>query len=178
MLAQLDEVTQEIYLKYRPTLRAIGVDTAREDVQAAILNCHQGMEGVFQRVIEYWFYLQQRQQKLDYPSALLVQALTEVWTPRNWHKSYLSDPKLKSPCQIWWEEAATQWGAELRNELVADVSDRSGEEIILLRSGVKISLKIAKLRGWNWVLEYAQEVSDVSSMEQVLGDRGNRGQGR
>ena len=175
MLAQLDEVTQEIYLKYRPALRAIGVDTAREDVQAAILNCHQGMEGVFQRVIEYWFDLQQRQQKLDYPSALLVQALTEVWTPRKWQESYLSDPKLKSPCQIWWEEAAAQWGAELRNELVADVSDRSGEEIILLRSGVKISLKIAKLRGWDWVLAYAREVSDLSSLKRVLSDKLRQG---
>lgn len=167
MYHQLDEISLEIYRKYRPALRAIGVNTTREDVQEAMANCHTGMEGVFQRVIEYWLYLQQQQQSLDYPSALLIQALQEQWTPRNWQESYLEDSRLQSICTIWWEEAAKKWGTATRDELIADISDRSGEEIIELRSGGKISLKIATLRGWEWILENAREQAKSTQWKSI-----------
>ncbi|WP_281169217.1 hypothetical protein [Stanieria cyanosphaera] len=39
-------------------------------------------------------------------------------------------------------------GIDLRNQLIADVSQTdSGDEYILLKTGEKFSLKIAKLRG-------------------------------
>ena len=162
MLNQLDEITREIYHKYRYALKAIGVKTARQDVQEAIINCNQGMEAAFQRTIEYWLYLQETGTNLDYPSALLIKALEENWVPRHWQKSYLEDPRLKSPCQIWWEEALEIWGEGVRNSLVADVSDRDGVDMIFFSSGAKMQLKVAEARGWEAVLEYAQRSGENS----------------
>jgi hypothetical protein len=113
MLDRLDEITQDIYRKYRPALKAIGVDFAREDVREAIINCDFDMESVFQSAIEYWVNLQKNHQKIDYPSALLIQGLNNHWQPINWRE--------------------------------------------VLSTGAKISLRIAKLRGWDWVLQYARE---------------------
>jgi hypothetical protein len=116
------------------------------------------MESVFQSVIEYWLNQQKSNQKIDYPSALLIQGLNNHWQPINWRDEYLTDSRLKSSCLTWWEEAGKIWGHELRNKLIADVNETdAGEEYILLTTGKKISLKIAKIKGWDWVLEYAQE---------------------
>lgn len=42
-----------------------------------------------------------------------------------------------------------------RNQLIADVSQTDfGDEYILLRTGERISLRIAKLRRWDWLLNY------------------------
>lgn len=163
MFEELDEITKEIYRKHRPALRHIGVDFSREDVQEAIIYCSVGIESAFQRVIEYWINLQKNNQKIDYPSALLIQALNNHWTPRNWRDEYLNNPRFKSPCLIWWEEAAKIWGTDIRNQLIADVNETdSGEEYILLATGEKISLKIANLRGWDWILEYAKEKRNLA----------------
>ena len=120
MISELDEITQEIYRQYKPALRYVGVDFSREDVQEAISYCNLGMELAFQSVIEYWSNLQKNNQKIDYPSALLIQALNNHWTPRNWGNEYLANLKFKSPCLIWWEEAGQIWGNEIRNQLIAE----------------------------------------------------------
>ena len=156
MLDELGEIEREIYRKYKPALRYIGVDLTREDVQEAILSCYCGMESAFQAVIVYWQYKQQQQEPI-YPNAALVEALKEHWQPFHWQDKYLDDPRFKSPCLIWWEEAAKIWGIELRNQLIADVNETdAGVEHILFKNGAKISLRIANLRGWDWLLEYAR----------------------
>lgn len=157
MFEEFDEITKEIYRKYKPALKYIGVDFAREDVREAIGYCSYGMESAFQSIIEYWLSLHNKNKKIDYPSALLIAALDNHWSPYNWQNKYLNDPKFKSNCLKWWEEAGKIWGDDTRNQLIADVGENnSGEEYILLTTGEKISLKIAQIRGWDWLLNYAQ----------------------
>ena len=164
MFNQLDEITQDIYRKYRPALKAIGVDLAREDVREAIINCYFDLESAFQRVIEYWYGLQKNNKKIDYPSALLIKALNNNWKPLNWRDKYLNDERLKSPCLVWWEEVGKIWGIDTRNQLIADVNETdSGEEYILLTTGEKISLRIARLKGFKWVLQYALEQKEIAN---------------
>ncbi|MBE9169949.1 hypothetical protein IQ238_21315 [Pleurocapsales cyanobacterium LEGE 06147] len=156
MFSELDEISQEILRKYRTALKYIGVDFTREDVREAIINCHFGMEESFQAVIAYWRYKQQRKEEF-YPNAALIEAINVHWQPFDWQDEYLNDSNFKTPCLLWWEEAAKIWGKDIRNQLIADVNETPfGEEYILLRSGEKISLKIAKLKGWDWVFNYAQ----------------------
>ncbi len=40
MFDELDEITKEIYRRYKPALKYIGVDFSREDVQEAISYCN------------------------------------------------------------------------------------------------------------------------------------------
>ena len=158
MLDQLDEITKDIYRKYKPALKYIGVDFYREDVQDAINYCYLGMEEAFQAVISYWLWQQKTNKQIDYPSALLIEALNDHWQPYHWEDEYLHDSRFKSPCLLWWEEAGKIWGTDLRNQLIADVNETdSGEEYILLHTGEKISLGIARSKGWDWVLDYAQK---------------------
>ena len=156
MFNQLGQIEQEIYRKYKPALKYIGVDFSREDIQEAILYCSWGLESAFQAVIVYWKYKKQ-QQEIIYPNAALIEALKEHWQPFDWQDKYLDDSRFKSPCLIWWEKAGDIWGADLRNQLIADVNETDLEgEYILLKTGEKLSLKIANMRGWDWVLNYAR----------------------
>ncbi|MDJ0691691.1 MAG: hypothetical protein QNJ41_24710 [Xenococcaceae cyanobacterium MO_188.B32] len=156
MLNELDEITKEIYRQYKPALKYIGIDFSQEEVQEAIINCYFGLEEAFQAVIVYWKYKKQNQEQF-YPNAALIEALNEHWKPFDWHDKYLEDSRFKSPCLLWWEEAGNIWGREIRNQLIADVNETNwGDEYILLQNGEKISLKIAKLKGWDWVKNYAQ----------------------
>ena len=156
MLYELDEISQKIYCKYKTALKYIGVDFAQEEVQEAIIYCHFGMEEAFQAVIVYWRYKKQTQEQF-YPNAALIEALNEHWKPFDWQDEYLQDPCFKSSCLLWWEEAEKVWGTEIRNQLIADVNEtKFGDEYILLKNGDRISLKIAQLKGWDWVLNYAQ----------------------
>ncbi len=157
MFNDFDEITRAIYKKYKPALRYIGVDFSREDVQEAINNCSSDMETRFQAVIAYWKYKKQKKEQF-YGNASLIDALNNSWQPINWKDSYLDDKRFKSPCVIWWEEVAKVWGETIRNDLIADVNEtNNGEEYILLKTGEKISLEIAEMRGMKWVLAYAQE---------------------
>ena len=157
---EVDEITIEIFDKYKYALDYIGVNFSRADVQLAIMNCVFGMEAALQATITYWYYLQNNNQKLEYPSAFLIEALSNNWQPKNWKEEYLDNPNFKSPCLRWWDEAANVWGRDVRNSLIADVSeDEYGHERILFRSGEKLSLRIAKRWGWQKVLEYAEDVN-------------------
>ena len=156
MLNELDDIEREIYLKYKPALQYIGVDFSREDVQTAVINCFSGLESAFQAIISYWIYKQQNREKM-YPNAALIEALNNKWQPFNWHDEYLNNSKFQSLCLVWWSEAAEIWGEDVRNELIADIYEaNNGEIYILLRTGAKISLTIAELRGWDWVLDFAR----------------------
>ena len=166
MLHELGETEKEIYLKYRTALKYIGVDFAREDVREAILNCYVGLEAGFQAVIAYWIYKMQHKERI-YPNATLIEAIKERWQPFGWQDRYLKDSRFKSPVLIWWEDAGEIWGANIRNQLIADVNEtEAGEEYILLKTGEKIPLRIAKLRGWDWMLDYARSQQDLQNKSE------------
>ncbi|RMF20531.1 MAG: hypothetical protein D6756_14060, partial [Cyanobacteria bacterium J083] len=122
-----------------------------------IINCSANLEPALQRTIEYWLYLTINQQKIFDPNAILIAAIKDNWQPHNWQEKYLQYPQLKSPCLVWWEEAGKAWGEAERDKLIADVyENKSGEKYILLQSNQKINLKIAKMKGLDWVKNYAQ----------------------
>ncbi|MGK7873673.1 MAG: hypothetical protein AB4426_10300 [Xenococcaceae cyanobacterium] len=157
---EIDSITREIFQKYKYALVYIGVDFSREDVQLAIADCSYGMEEAFQATISYWLWKKKNNQEFEYPSAFLIAALNDQWKPFHWTDEYLDNPNFKSPCQRWWEEAAVAWGTDVRNELVADVAETdSGYEYVLFRSGKTLSLRIAKVWGWQRVLEYARRLN-------------------
>jgi hypothetical protein len=156
MFSELDDITQEIIRKYKPALNFIGIDLTREDIEDAIINCDCGLEAAFQATISYWIWKQEIKEKFEYPNAFLIKAIQDNWQPFAWQDEYLNNPKFKSNCQLWWEEAEKIWGSELRNKLVADVTKSElGEEYILFVSGTKMPLRVAKVWGWERVLNYA-----------------------
>ena len=94
----------------------------------------------------------------------LIKALNNHWKPLNWRDEYLNDERLKSPCLVWWEELGKIWGIDTRNQLIADVNETdSGEEYILLATEQKISLRIARFKGFNLVLQYAIEQKEIAN---------------
>ena len=172
MLAELTEIEREIYFKYKPALQYIGVDFSREDIQTAIVNCYSGMESAFQAIISYWFYKRQQKEPI-YPNAALIEALNNHWQPINWQDEYLNDARFKSLSLVVWEEMAEVWGEATRNEIIADVYEaNNGEIYILLITEAKISLTIAELRGWDWVLNYARS-QQVTTRRNYSDNRGN-----
>ncbi|MGD1918191.1 MAG: hypothetical protein ACFCAD_04490 [Pleurocapsa sp.] len=157
MFKELDDIELAIYRKYKHALQYIGVDFSQEEVQTAIINCYSGMESAFQAIISYWIYKRKNREAI-YPNAALIEALNNHWQPYNWHDQYLSDSRFKSLSLVCWEEIGEVWGENVRNELIADIYEaNNGEVYILLKTEQKISLTIAELRGWDWVLDYAQE---------------------
>ncbi len=78
-------------------------------------------------------------------SAFLISALNEGWKPRRWRDEWLYHPNFKSPCLLWWEEAAFGLGVGKRNSLIADVTeDERGKEYVLFTNGKTITLARAK----------------------------------
>lgn len=114
------------------------------------------LEASCQAVIAYWVWLKKNKRELEYPNAALIDALREQWPPIHWRDDYLDNPNFKGPGRRWWEEAAIAWGADLCNELIADVCEtEGGYEYILFRSEKTLPLRTAKAWGWQRVLEYA-----------------------
>lgn len=151
---QLEDYQIEIFRLYKYALIYIGVEFEREDVQEALESCIEGMEEAFQATIGWW---KLKQEKIDYPSAALIKALNDQWKPFNWQADWLLDPRFKSPCQKYWEEAEVYWGKDLRNSLIADVvENEKGADYILFRNEKRLKLSTAKAWGWQKVLDYAQ----------------------
>ena len=151
-LSELDEIEVEVFRRYKQALLHIGVDFDREDVQVAIVDCSFNMENAFQATIAYW-----RTGKMQWPSAFLITALDEGWRCDYWSDSWLENPNFKNPCLLWWEQAAIGLGYDLRNSLIADVTeDERGIEYVLFTSGKTLSLARAKSLGWERLLDYAR----------------------
>ena len=151
-LSELDEFELEIFRIYKAALLYIGVDFDREDVQDAIVYCAFNLEDACRSTIEYF-----HSGKMQYPNAFLIKALTQGWKPWHWRDEWLEDPNFKSPCLLWWEEAAFALGVNKRNALIADVTeDERGQEYVLLTNGETLSLARAKSLGWERLIEYAE----------------------
>ena len=152
ILSELDEFELEIFRIYKAALQHIGVDFDREDVQDAIVYCSFNMEDACRSTIEYW-----HTGKMQHPNAFLIKALNEGWKPWRWRDEWLEDPNFKSPCLLWWEEAAFSLGVDKRNALIADVTeDARGQEYVLFTNGETLTLARAKSLGWQRLKEYAE----------------------
>ena len=149
---ELDEFELEVFRIYKAALLHIGVDLEREDVQDAITYCSFNLEDACRSTIEY-----HHSGKMQYPNAFLIKALNEGWKPWRWQDEWLEDPNFKSPCLLWWEEAAFALGVDKRNSLIANVTeDFRGNEYVLFTNGETLSLARAKSLGWERLIEYAE----------------------
>ncbi|KYC42152.1 hypothetical protein WA1_19355 [Scytonema hofmannii PCC 7110] len=149
------EALDEIFSKYKYALTYIGVDFSQQDVQEALLNCVDGFEDALRATIAYWYWLEENS-KPFYPNPCIIQAIREQWDSRYWKDEYLNNPNFKSPCELFWESAKKNWGADVRNEIIADVnSDETGFEYILFRNGKTMSLSTAQRLGSEKLKEYA-----------------------
>ena len=148
-----DSVEYEVFKQYERALVAIGVNFSVDEVQAALEDCTYGLEDALRRTIEYALWLRENQKEI-FPNAILVRALQDQWKPKAWRDEYLELPMLESPGQRWWNGAVSQWGYDLRNQLVADVFYDEGQEFIKFTNGKKITVETAWRWGWERVLEY------------------------
>lgn len=154
---EIDEAEKEVFNKYKYALAYIGVDFDREDVQDTLVAHLFTLEAACQTTISYWVWKKSNDEELEYPNAFFIDALRGQWKPLNWKDEYMDNPDFKSPCIRWWERSAQVWGTDLRNQLVADVYETdSGSEYILFRTEKTLSLRMAKVWGWQRILEYAQ----------------------
>ena len=144
-MRELEDFELEIFKKYKPALRAIGVDLGREDVLEALRLCYEGLEEAIQAFIEWWF---RKNKHIDYPTAGFVTAIHEKWKPIQWSDDYLSDSEFIPRYQKWWQRAGQVWGNDFRNSNIADVGeDNHGFEYIQLISGDIFALDYAERLG-------------------------------
>ncbi len=149
------KLKDEIFSKYKYALAYIGVDFSQEDVQEALLNCVDGFEDAIRATIAYWYWLEKYSRPF-YPNSCIIQAIHERWNSRYWKDCYLDNPNFKNPCQIFWEQAASSWGVDLRNQVIADVNcDDNGSEYVMFRNQKTMKLSAAKRLGWEKLKEYA-----------------------
>lgn len=151
-----DSVEYEIFKKYERALVTIGVNFSLEQVQEALEACTYGLEDAFRSTIDYALWLQKNEKQV-YPNAILIRALQEQWKPMAWNDEYLELPNLESPGQRWWNAAASIWGYDVRNQLVADVFYDEGTEFIKFTNGKEIKIETAWRWEWDRLLNYATD---------------------
>ncbi|MFB2771970.1 hypothetical protein ACE1AT_22200 [Pelatocladus sp. BLCC-F211] len=149
-----DSVEYEIFKKYERALVSIGVDFSLLEVQDALEINTFGLEDALRSTINYVLWLHEQKREI-FPNAILIRALQEQWKPVAWRDEYLELPMLQSPGQKWWNSAASVWGYDLRNQLVADVFYDNGKEFIKFTNGKEILVETAWRWEWERVLNYA-----------------------
>lgn len=124
-----DYVENEIFLKYRNALVAIGVDLTNDEVVDYITGCNQDLEARFQAIISYWYWLGTQERAVIEPDRLLIKAFYQQWKPIEWKDEYLIHPEFKSPAEKWWDKASQ---IDVLKNLIIDVKDNywSGGRII------------------------------------------------
>lgn len=149
-----DSIEYEIFKKYERALVSIGVDFSVQEVQDALEITTFGLEEALQSTINYALWLHEQKREI-FPNAILIRALKEQWKPKVWRDEYLELPMLQSPGQKWWNSAASVWGYDLRNRLVADVFYDNGKELIKFTNEKIILVETAWRWEWERVLNYA-----------------------
>ncbi len=149
-----DSVEYEIFKKYERALVSIGVDFSLLEVQDALEINTFGLEDALRSTINYVLWLHEQKREI-FPNAILIRALQEQWKPVAWRDDYLELPMLQSAGQKWWNSAASVWGYDLRNRLVADVFYDNGKEFIKFTNSKVILVETAWRWEWERVLNYA-----------------------
>ncbi len=122
-------VENEIFLKYKNALVAIGVDLTNDQVVDYIASCNYDLEARFQAIISYWYWLGTQEREVIEPDQLLIKAFYQQWKPIGWKDEYLNNDQFKSPAEKWWDQARQ---VDILKNLIIDVKDNfwSGGRII------------------------------------------------
>lgn len=122
-------VENEIFLKYKNALVAIGVDLTNDEVVDYITGCNHDLEARFQAIISYWYWLGTQEREVIEPDRLLIKAFYQQWKPIEWKDEYLIHPEFRSPAEKWWDKASQ---VDILKNLIIDVKDNfwSGGRII------------------------------------------------
>jgi len=166
----LGDVEQEIFLKYRNALFAIGIDFDDYYIVDLIEGCGYNLEPKFQAIISYWYWLQSQQREIGNPNQLLVEAFSNNWTPIGWHDDFLNHPDFQSSAQKWWSMASQ---VEVLKNLVVDVRDNfwSGGSIVFANPAGDtwtMDLDRACDMSWEQLLSYYQQATNTV-IESYLG---------
>ena len=100
-----DEEEEQIFLKYKKALIAVGVDLSDELVIDYIEGCNHDLEKRFQAIISYWYWLQNQKREIVNANQLLIEAFEQSWEPIEWREEFLNNEQFKSPAEKWWEQA-------------------------------------------------------------------------
>jgi len=174
----LGNVEEEIFLKYKNALVAIGVDLAEDSVVDYIANCNHDLEPKFQAMISYWYWLQNQGRAIGNANQLLVQAFSQEWTPIEWDDEFLNHPSFKSPGEKWWEQACQ---VEVLKNLIVDVKDNfwSGGRIVFVAPTGEtwtMDLERAMDMNWNEIIAHYERVTDTAIATSPRGFTIHKGQ--
>lgn len=78
-----------IFLLYKPSLQAIGVDFERDDIDDYLKMCSFDLENKLRAIIAWYIYLLANNKHLPDPNQIFIQAFQEQWKPRYWQDKYL-----------------------------------------------------------------------------------------
>ncbi|WP_323291131.1 hypothetical protein [Crocosphaera sp. XPORK-15E] len=124
----VDDVTVEIFDKYKWGLRRLGVDFSQELLET-IVYCSQNLESTLIAFCAWVLWLKTQGEITNNEVLLetLINALRSEngWIPSESQKRFLNQNLdiLESPKTSIWKQAGKQLGDTLRNRVIADISD-------------------------------------------------------
>ena len=157
------DVENEIFLKYKNALVAIGVDLTNNEVIDYITGCNYELEARFQAIISYWYWLKTQEREIGDANQLLIQAFYQQWKPFEWKEEFLNNDEFRSPAEKWWDRARK---VEILNSLIIDVQDNfwSGGKIIFKDPNGEpwtMDLERAMDMSWQQIIEHYQRVTGI-----------------
>ncbi|MDJ0660112.1 MAG: hypothetical protein QNJ42_11570 [Crocosphaera sp.] len=124
----IDDTVVEIFDKYKWGLRRLGVNFS-QDLLETIVYCPHNLENTLIAFCSWVLWLKSQGEK-TYPDSLadtLIKALKSDngWIPYNYQKDFLQHHLdiLEPPQVSLWKTAAIQLGEDLRNRIIADISE-------------------------------------------------------
>lgn len=158
----MDDVAQEIYLKYKNALIYIGVDLSGSTVIECIEYCNYDLETRFQAIIAYWYWLKDNKREIV-PNKILINAFYQQWKPIDWKEEFLDNKNFKSPAKKWWDEARK---IDVLNSLIIDVVDNfwSGGKIFFkVPNGEPLTMDLDRAMDMSWseIIEHYQRVTGI-----------------
>ncbi|MEA5509706.1 hypothetical protein VB715_08010 [Crocosphaera sp. UHCC 0190] len=139
----VDNITVEIFDKYKWGLRRLGVNFSQELLET-IVYCPQNLESTLMAFCAWVLWLKAKGEKTDAHnlSETLINALRseQGWKPFEFQAAFLAEHHdiLASPKDAIWEVAGQQLGETVRNRLIADISEE-GE--ILFQTNLMLNEK-------------------------------------